>query len=276
MIRGRLARAALRCYPPATRTARGAEMLDTLLEASDGRRAVFVWNVLSLVAAGLGERARASARLSAVRTIAEAATLASILYACLWLTAGLVVLIDRPGWRHEKPVSLYMVALLIVLLAWSRGRQRLAGVIGLACTVAVALVVADRPDVLLPVSIVQPILPAFGYLIMAIAPTRERPSAVALAALAALVVVSVIVPGAHTGGFSQLIVLTAASIAGLAVFAVQPRLAIAVAIIWTAIGVGLIAFASAQPAPWKLLVATAPAVLAVTAARARVIRHKAT
>ena len=41
-------------------------MLDTLLEASADRHGVFVWNVVSLVAAGLGERARASARLSAV------------------------------------------------------------------------------------------------------------------------------------------------------------------------------------------------------------------
>ena len=274
MIPGGLARTALRCYPPATRTARGAEMLDTLLEASGGRRGVFVWNVVSLVAAGLGERARASARLSAGRTIAEAAKLASVLYACLWLTAGFVVLIERRGWHHGSAVSLYVVGLVIVLLAWSQGRQRLAGVIGLAGTVAVALVVARRPDFLLPVSIVQPILPAFGYLIMAIAPRRERPSTVAVGALAALVVVSVLA-GANTGGFGQLIVLAAVSIAGLAVFAVQPRLAIAVAIIWTAIGIGLIAFAGTQPAPWKLLIAAAPAVLAATAARARLIRRRA-
>jgi hypothetical protein len=274
MMRGGLARAALRCYPPATRTARGAEMLDTLLEASGNRHGVFVWNVVSLVAAGLAERARASARLSAGRTIVEAAKLASVLNACLWLTAALVVLIERRGWHHEIAVLLYVVGLLIVLLAWSRGRQRLAGVIGLACTVAVALVVTGRPDLLLRVSIVQPILPALGYLIMAIAPTRERPSTAAVGALAALVVVGVIV-GGNTGGFGQLIVLATASIAGLAVFAVHPRLAIAVAIIWTAIGIELIPFASTQHAPWKLLVATAPAVLAATAARARMIRRRA-
>jgi hypothetical protein len=275
MMRGGLARAALRCYPPATRTARGAEMLDTLLEASDGRDGVFVWNVLSLVGAGLVERARASARLSAVRTIAEAAKLASILYACLWLTAGLAVLIERPGWHYESPVTLYVFGLLIVVSAWSLGRQRLAGVFGFACTVAVAVVVARRPDFLLPVSIVQPILPAFGFLIMAIAPTRERPSTVAVAALATLIVMSVIVPGGHTGGFSEVIVLATASIAGLVVFAVQPRLAIAVAIMWTAIGIELITLAGTPRAPWKLLVATAPAVLAATAARARVIRRRA-
>ena len=135
-MRGReLAQAALRCYPPATRTARGAEMLDTLLEVSGDRHGVFVWNVVSLVTAGLRERARASARVSPGRTIAEAAKLASVLYACLWLTAGLVVLIERRGWHHESQVLFYVVGLLIVLLAWSRGRQRLAGVIGLACTV---------------------------------------------------------------------------------------------------------------------------------------------
>jgi len=273
MMRSGLARAALRCYPPVTRRARGAEMLDTLLEASSDRLAVFVWNVVSLLAAGLGERARASARVSVGRTIAEAAKLASILYACLWLTADLAVLIERRGWHHA--VLLYMVGLLIILLAWSQGRQRLAGVIGLACTAAVGLVVTRQPDLLLPVSIVQPILPALGYLIMAIAPTRERPSPGAVGALGALVVVSVVVPGTNAIAFGQLIVLATASIAGLAVFAVQPRLAIAAAIIWTAIGLGMIAFASTQPAPWKLLVATAPAVLAATAARARVIRRKA-
>lgn len=250
-------------------------MLDTLLEASSGRHGVFVWNVLSLVAAGLGERARASARLSAARTIAEAAKLASILYTCLWLTAGLAVLIGRSGWGHDGRVWLYMVGLLIILMAWSLGSQRLVGVIGLACTVAVALVVARRPDFLLPVSVVLPILPAFGYLIMAIAPTRERPSTVAVAAFAALVFASVIVSGPHNSGFSQLIVLATASIAGLTVFAVQPRLAIAAGIIWTAIGMELIAFGSTQPGPWKLLVTTAPAVLAATTARARVIRRKA-
>ena len=151
-------------------------MLDTLLEASGDRHGVFVCNVVSLVTAGLGERARASARVSPGRTIAEAAKLASVLYACLWLTAGLVVLIERRGWHHESQVSFHVVGLLIVLLVWSRGRQRLAGVIGLACTVL--LVVAYPPDVLLPVSLVQPILPACGFLIMAIAPARERPSTV--------------------------------------------------------------------------------------------------
>ncbi len=274
MMRSWLAQAALRCYPPPTRAARGAEMVDTLLEASANRHGAFVWNLVSLVASGLGERARASARLGAVRTVAEAAKLASILYACLWLTAGLAALIDGPRWHHGSRVSLYMVGLLIVVLAWSLGRQRLAGVIGLAGT-AVLLVVARRSDLLLPVAIAQPILPAVGYLIMTIAPTRERPNTVAVAALAAVVALSVIAAPAHTG-ISQVIMLAGASIAGVAVFAVQPRLAIAVAIIWTAIGIGLVAFASDQPAPWKLLVAAAPVALAATAGRAHVIRRKAT
>lgn len=274
MRRSGIARAALRCYPPAARTARGAEMLDTLLEASGDRRGMFVWNVLSVVAAGFGERARASARLSTDRTIVEAAKLASVLYACLWLTAALVGLIERREWHHQSVVSVYVVGLLIVGVAWSQGRQRIAGVIGLACTVAVALVFVRRPDLLLPVSIVLPIVPAFGFLTMAIAPTRERPSTLAIVALAALVVVGVFV-GADTSGFGQLIVLAVASITGLAAFPVQPRLALAVASIWTAIGIELIAFASKQPAPWKLLVVTAPAALAASAARGRVIRRSA-
>jgi hypothetical protein len=227
---------------------------------------------MSLVAAGLGERARASARLSAGRTIAEAAKLASVLYACLWLTTALVVLIEPREWHYQGVVLSYVFGLLIVGLAWSQGRQRIAGVIGLACTVAMALVAVRRPDLFTPVSVRQPIVPAFGFLAMAIAPTRERPSTLAVVALAALVVGGVFV-GANTSGFGQLVVLAAASIAGLVVFPVQPRLALAVGSIWTANGIELIAFASKQPAPWKLLVVTIPAVLAATAVRGRVIRR---
>ncbi len=185
-----------------------------------------------------------------------------------------MVLTEPREWHHQSVVSLYVVGLLIVGLAWSQGRERIAGVMGLACTLAVALVVVRRPGLVLPVSIVQPIVPAFGFLVMAITPTHERPSLLAVVALAALVVVGVSV-GANTSGFGQLIVLATASIAGVAVFPVQPRLALAVASIWTAIGVELIAFASTQPAPWKLLVVSAPAVLAATAARGRVIRRSA-
>jgi hypothetical protein len=191
----------------------------------------------------------------------------------LWLTAGLTVLIDRPRWHDNGLVSLYVFGLVIVVLAWSTGRQRLAGMIGLACTVA--LVVAHRPDFHIRVSIGQPILPMSGYLIMAIAPTRKRPSAVAVAALAALVLASVIVPGANLGGLSQLILLSTASIAGLLIFPVQPRLAIASAITWTAVGIELMASAETAPARLMLLLAAAPAVLAATTVRAKMIRRGA-
>ena len=151
-------------------------MLDTLLEASDDRRGVFVWNIVSLVAAGLGGRARASARLSVGRTIAEAAKLASILYACLWLTAGVAVLIERPGWRHDSRVlfshgwAADRPVRVVARTPAPRRRDRLR-VHGAAWALVAAhrpgLLLAHRPDLLLPVSIVQPIVPAFGYLIMA-------------------------------------------------------------------------------------------------------------
>jgi hypothetical protein len=51
-------------------------MLDTLLEAADDRHGVFVRDVVSLVIAGLGERAHVSARVSVRATIADAAKLA--------------------------------------------------------------------------------------------------------------------------------------------------------------------------------------------------------
>jgi hypothetical protein len=247
-------------------------MLDTLLEAADDRHDVFVRDVVSLVIAGLGQRGRASARVSAGRTIADAAKVASIVYACMWLTAGLTASIDGRGWHQDSPDSLYAVGLLVVLLAWLRGRERLAGMIGVACTVV--LLVAHPPY--LTAAIAQPIVPASGYLIMSIAPTRKRPTTVGVAALAALVALGVILSPANAHGISPFIMLASASIAGLLVFVVQPQLAIAVAIIWTAIGIELIAFAGTQPAPLWLLVAAAPGALAATAARAQMIRRRAT
>ncbi len=265
----RIARAALRCYPPATRAARGAEMLDTLLDAAEDRRGAFVRDLVSLVIAGLGERARVSARTSGAATVADAAKLASILSACLWLT----LLIDRLGWLPAGHDLFDTVGLLAVLLAWVLGRQRFAGVLGVACTVL--LLVRGPAAVVIVPAIAVVIVPAIGYVFMLIAPTRKRPHPLAVIGLAGLVLLSVIVSPQRPGAFSSVIVLAAVSLAGVLAFPIQPRLAIASAIIWTAVGVHLSAHAGASGAGLIFLVAAAPAVLVVSAARAQLIRRRA-
>ncbi len=180
-------------------------------------------------------------------------------------------MIDQQGWHRDGPYLLYTVGLLVVVLAWLQGRQRLAGVIGVACTVV--LLLARRSGVQVPAAVA--IVPAVGYLFMSIAPARKRTHRVAVAWLAALVVVSVIVSPQRPGAISAFIVLAAVSVAGVLAFPIQPRLAIAAAIIWTAVGIELSTQAGASAAPLNLLVAAAPAVLAATAARAQLIRRRA-
>ena len=70
--------------------------------------------------------------------------------------------------------------------------------------------------------------------------------------------------------------LLAVSIVAVAVFAVQPRLAIATAILWTALGVQLAARGAGPPSALILVIAAAPAVLAATAARILIARRTAT
>ena len=162
MIRGRLARAALRCYPPATRTARGAEMLDTLLEASDDRRGVFVWNIVSLVATGLGERAgqRPVERRPDDRGGGEA----RVDPVCLSVAHGRCGGVDRATWMASRQPGL-------VLHGWAadrplrvvartpaprrRDRLRVHGGVALVAAHRPDLLLAHRPDLLLPVSIVH-------------------------------------------------------------------------------------------------------------------------
>jgi hypothetical protein len=241
-------------------------MLDTVLDAADDRHGAFVPDIVSLVIAGLGERARVSVQASVVATTADAAKLASMLSACLWVT----VLTDRYGWRVNAPYSLHAIGLLAVVLLWALGRERLAGMIGVACTVA--LVLAYQSGIPLPIAVV--IVPAVGYLCMSVAPRRKRPDPSAVAALAALVALGMIVAPEQPGAVGAIIVLTAVSVAGVLAFPVQPRLAIAAAIIWTAVGIELIGQADTSVAPLALLVAAAPAVLAATAARAQLIRRR--
>jgi hypothetical protein len=268
MIRRRLIHAALLAYPPATRSARGAEMRDTLLEATDGHRGAFIWQMLSLIRVGVSERAREGAGATVARTLADSCKLASILFVVLWLLR----LIELHGhvWRGGQPVTVTLVGLLAAVVAWLLARQRIAGILGAASTILLLLNWRrlGGPD---PISLLIALMP--GFVIMSVAPARRRPSSVAVAGLAALIGVSVILAPGGQGGWS--IALLGASVAGLLIFVVQPRLAIAAAIIWTSVGVQAIAGGTSPHPPWTLLIVVAPAVLAASAVRARIVSRAA-
>lgn len=243
-------------------------MRDTLLEATDGQRGAFVWQMLSLIRVGVAERAREGAGTTVARTAADSCKLASILYVVLWLLR----LIELHGqrWRAGQPVTVTLVGLLGAIVAWLLARQRVAGVLGAACTILLLLRWRQLggPG---PISLLIALMP--GFVIMSVAPARRRPSSVAVAGLAALLGVGVILAPGDQGGWS--IALLVASVSGLLIFVVQPRLAIAAAIIWTSIGVQAIAGGTSPHSAWTLLVVVAPAVLAASAVRARIVRRTA-
>jgi len=247
-------------------------MLDTLLEVTDDRRGLFVREMVSLITGGVAERARSSLGLGAAQTVADACKLASILFAVLWLTA----LAQHAGplrWRsHPQPV-LVAIGLILTTLSWLLGRERAAGALGVAVTIAL---LGNRGPFSIPAPILLMLTPMSGFVMMLIAPARKRPSPVAAVGLAALVVLSALVVPGTAGGARALLVLSGATMLGLLVFVVQPRLAIAVAIVWTTIGAELIASGESLRSPFTLLVVAAPAVLAATAARAQIIRRGTT
>lgn len=77
MIRKWIAAIVVRAYPRARRRDRGAEMVGTLLERSDGSRRAFISDCASLVTAGLQERG-SRARLALIAAVLLVATAAAV------------------------------------------------------------------------------------------------------------------------------------------------------------------------------------------------------
>jgi hypothetical protein len=117
---------ALRAYPPGFRSARGEEMLGTLLDAGDDSTGAFVRGFASLVVGGLRERVRENARIGAGRLIADAFCLAGVLWS----------LMSFLSWRptplgYAQFWSLATVVLLAAVLVFAlMGRDRLGGLCG--------------------------------------------------------------------------------------------------------------------------------------------------
>ncbi len=131
MIREQIARAAVRAYPQAFRTATDQELVATLLEAGDRSAFSFLRELVSLVMAGVVGRSRRDASRPLRWLAADAVKWASIVSVVWWLFE----MLDQgdyvvwPSSASSLWMDLFDPAL--VLACFTAGRERIAGSLGL-------------------------------------------------------------------------------------------------------------------------------------------------
>jgi len=267
MRRDQLARAALRAYPEAVRRTRGPEMIDTLLDASDGSMRAFARELFALLRAGVRSRACATADAGFRRLAADGV--------CLGATLWIGVRISEPvGFQPTRWQFWLLAAALALALA---GCDRLAGLVVFAW---IALVNPVTPfggqDHTLGwsfVAVQEAQLLALGSfaIVMLIAP-RRRPRS--LRRLLWLAMVAALAYGATLGTGAIAVATIAVSLASLCVPAAIPRLAIATALWWTWIGIEQAFVLGRVMSPLSIALAAGPIVLALSAARVRRLQRQ--
>lgn len=269
MSRSRLATAALYAYPPATRDALGEEILATVLDVSVDSRRRFARELLDLVRGGMRARALQTSRAGAGRIAADGVCVAGA-----WLMTLDLSVAGAQRWRgmHDALLATPSLALLAVVLVLALiGLDRVAGA-GAILWLALRFpaLVADQVGAS---SLAGQVIPLACFATMVVAPRRESPR---LSRLVYLLVPAglVAVAGPPVGGLPVLIVVGAAL--GVTAYAAlmlpaDPRLAIAGAIPTTALGLEALHH---SPGLFPLvLVAAAPAVLAIAVTRTRALRR---
>ena len=278
MIRERIGRLVLRSFPREARAQRGREMLDTMLEASFGSTRRFAFEAASLGFAGLErERASAGAKVGTGSLVAEGFRQAAVIWVALVLAVLLRPRLDQ-HWRSPHALALLIA---VILICWVLGYRRAAGVCGLVmlgCGVERWLGPLQAPRSPIWCLLLWYAIPFLGFVLMIVGSSppsrvlRRRAWMLPLSAIALLLVpidASGILPGVLIG-------LSALTIAGLLLIAIDPRLWIATALVWTATGVYLTAMSAAQELNQAqlrngaiLLTCAAPAAIALTHAQIR-------
>jgi hypothetical protein len=183
-MRERVTRVALHAFPPAVRSARGHEMLGTLLDASATSHSRFAGELLDLVRSGLQARATQTAQAGPRRLVADGFCLAAVWLLTLFLASDVGNRIRGPlpgyPWGLFSPWTFALLggALALALI----GYDRLAGATALIFTASVFndparydLTGANRLPLVLPVI-------CFGVLLLA--PRQRKRDARRLAWLA--------------------------------------------------------------------------------------------
>lgn len=265
MMRERIVRAALRAYPATVQRSQGREMLATLLDSSDGSTRAFIVELFGLLRGGLRSRACSTAAAPIRRVIADGFCLAWV----LWIALALCTVQSSflPSWQFWLAAAALALALV--------GYDRLAGLVGLVWIAFVLAPEAISPRHIGVVSFLHLGVAAFLFA-MILAPrrrTRDLRALLWLAPIAAAAYASSLDPSVLR------IAAVAVSLAGLASLPTNPRLAIAIALVWTSIGIAFglnAAFGhdgGASPR-WAALAATGPIVVTFAVARVRQLRRQ--
>ena len=269
-MRERMTRAALHAFPPAIRSARGPEMLGTLLDASATSQTRFAREIVDLVRSGLRARATETAQAGAQRLVADGFCLAAVWLLTLFLAADVANRIRGPlPGDPAALVSSWSLALLGAALVLALiGSDRLAGAAALLFTASVFddparydLTGAARLPLLVP-------LICFGALLLA--PRRRKLSVRRLAWLTAAAALALAASRSDDA-------IAAVALLGLIVFVppafarlrTDPRQAIACMVSAAYFGLRMAQDPGGPGALGLLFLAAAPVVLAIAVAHTR-------
>jgi hypothetical protein len=262
MNRERVAAAVLQAYPATTRTAQGAEMLSTLLEASADSNLRFARETAGLLRLGLRARAAQTAGVGVGRLVADGACVGGVFL----LAEDLATALHSRGAAHAVYSPASMAVLAVVLIFAMLGHDRIAGAgalawIGLRFSgVMAGSAVSASPAMVLPVICLS---------VMIVIPRRSRPLLSDRYGKSWLV--GLVVLAGALGGVFAILALTAATAFGViaaALLTTDPRAAIAVALVAANIGIDRIG-SGRSAVTTLMLVAATPVVLAVTFGRTR-------
>jgi hypothetical protein len=268
--RALITRAGSLAYPPEVWASLGAEMTDTLLDSSAGSRRRFTREIADLVQLGLRTRAARTAGAGATRLIADGFCLAAV-----WLmTLDLSTLLAQRARGMQDPMLAWpSIVLLGAVLALALvGYGRVAGAGALVWTaLRIPALWEHHPGI---GYLAPELLPVVCFLVLLLAP-RQR--AVDPRGLAWLIVPATLVAtlGPSDGDQSPLLlaIVALASVLvvlfALAMLTTDPRVAIAGAVALSNLGIAVVAVNHDTSVVARLMVAAAPAVLAIAVTRTR-------
>jgi hypothetical protein len=264
VIRERIGRAMLRVYSDDVRAARGEEMLGTLLEAGEASARAFARESGSILLAGLRERAMLVARTGSRRLIADAYCQAAPIW-LLFGAANFAAAEQRRPWAANADV-LSLIVLGALLLAALVGYDRIVGVTGMSLIVGLGLVIEPHAATrVLTLAIL--LVPLACCVVMAFAPRKGPPNPRRLVLLVPAVALVLLLPEAVVRGTALLVLV---SLLGVIRLPIDPRLAIACAIVWSGLGLSDVAVAlSRADASSGWILATAASLVMFTIATTR-------
>jgi hypothetical protein len=283
MTRERIVRLAMRAYPREVRASSDGEMLDTALDLSAGSWQALLRESGALLRGGLSARARVNARGDPLRLAADACCVAATLWST-WVLISLGLFV-RMLVRSQQPVgvgwplamALLVIAIVLALIGW----DRIAGVFAFGLIALFLFVVREHFTAggSTAHQLASLFVPIVCYGVMALAPrarTRDPRRLLWLLAAAALVVGGPTLLPAALGVPKITLLLVGVYVVGVVRLPVDPRLAIASAIVLVGFEVSRWTSSSPGPisSPLAAAIAAAPIVLVTAAWRVRWLRRQ--